>query len=421
MCRVAQVVRRHDLHTVFVEHVLDVRVQLVDDLGSATWHAAVALGAQAVLDIEVGQGRLDHVGGRFGCHAGRTPGRLQQHRVHLPPGRGIADGDRGVQHEVAVGGQARVVAHRLAEDHCIGQAHLFAQPGVELEREHAHGGHRAFGFTDLHVFALAQRARVHQAQAGHDLPHDTGSSQRQHQAGQHRNTLESLAAGAGQKGVGHGQREQPDHRVAHAPRGACRIAVQPADDQVATLHALHEGRMSLREQPGDEEDQGGGQQTRHGSRGSAGELRQQTQPPVGGPLGPGTGVGELPQRIGEAQVGQQHQHCPAAQRQRAACGRVAVLPERCRQLVAGLSSLPLLMAGLHPAEDTSPERQRGPGRCGTGQCGSCSLQHAQGQALRIGPLAHFGDRLLQTLTHALGRLGELFGGAVMRQVQVGRP
>jgi hypothetical protein len=48
------------------------------------------------------------------------------------------------------------------------------------------------------------------AHARHGLADDARRADRQHQAGQHRQALEALAAGARQVGVGHGQREEPD-------------------------------------------------------------------------------------------------------------------------------------------------------------------------------------------------------------------
>ena len=64
MLRVAQVVRRHDLHTVFVEYILDVGVQQREDFGARTRLFGNGLRHKAVFGVVVGQGGLEDNRGR---------------------------------------------------------------------------------------------------------------------------------------------------------------------------------------------------------------------------------------------------------------------------------------------------------------------------------------------------------------------
>src|SRR5512134_2467674 len=63
---IAEIMRRHDLHAVLVEHVLDVAVQIREHLCPRPRLAGSPLADDAVLDKEIGQRGLEHVRRRNG-------------------------------------------------------------------------------------------------------------------------------------------------------------------------------------------------------------------------------------------------------------------------------------------------------------------------------------------------------------------
>src|SRR5258706_2387317 len=134
--RVAEVVRRHDLHAMLVEDVEQVRVQAAGRFHARGGVPLDALRCEPVLDVEVGERRLEDARRGFGDDAGRALDRLLHYRVHLAPGRVVADRHRGVHDEArlrAGGGVARDVREREA----VGQRHLVAQARAHPRGEEA--------------------------------------------------------------------------------------------------------------------------------------------------------------------------------------------------------------------------------------------------------------------------------------------
>ena len=97
--RVLHVRGRHDLHAVLVEHVQHVAVEL--GVGLEDQQRLGDVHVQLVLDAEVVELQLQHERRRVGLRAGRPAGRLEQHRLHLPPRRFVADARDGVQDHAA--------------------------------------------------------------------------------------------------------------------------------------------------------------------------------------------------------------------------------------------------------------------------------------------------------------------------------
>ena len=93
--RVRFVRRRHDRDAILVENIQDVPVQRRIHLRHAV--GFIAADIDLVGHREITQCRLQHERSRFGNDARRAPRRLQQHGLHLPPWRLIADADGGVQ------------------------------------------------------------------------------------------------------------------------------------------------------------------------------------------------------------------------------------------------------------------------------------------------------------------------------------
>ena len=128
-------------------------------------------GVERVLHEEIREGTLVDIGRGQVQHPRRAARGLLEHRVHLPPGRVIADGQPRDQQRALGVGQARVVADGRGHQHRVGDGDLLVADVHELDRERADLGDHALRAIDLDVVALAQRARVDHHQAAHRLHH----------------------------------------------------------------------------------------------------------------------------------------------------------------------------------------------------------------------------------------------------------
>jgi hypothetical protein len=157
-----------------------------------------------------------------------------------------------------------------------------------------------------------------------------------------------------------------------------------ADLHRAALHPLQDVRQRLRQLPRDEEDQRRRQQARHRAGHAQRKLLQQAQQPLGGPLGPRPGVGELAQHKSGPQVDQQHHQQPGQHAQAALGGAHRMVRVGAGQAAVGAGLLPARQPRRRPGAQPLrqpphlPQHQPGqmhwptvtwpgPGRCGAGR------------------------------------------------------
>src|SRR5689334_5838212 len=86
--------RRHDLHTVFIENILNIAVQKRQKWDS--FLSSLYVGIELVLNSVVPEPSLQHKRSRILFHS-RGPFRsVEQHGFYLTPRRRVSDGDRSV-------------------------------------------------------------------------------------------------------------------------------------------------------------------------------------------------------------------------------------------------------------------------------------------------------------------------------------
>lgn len=84
--RIAQVMRRHDLHTVAVESILNGRVHIPRHSSPGGWQISIDMHHQSVNDVEVRQSSLHHIGSGDGENLGNAARGLDQQSVDLSLG-----------------------------------------------------------------------------------------------------------------------------------------------------------------------------------------------------------------------------------------------------------------------------------------------------------------------------------------------
>ena len=127
------VIRRHDLHAVFVKEVLDVAVQRVKRERPRL--LPLQADQKCVFDIKIFERRLKDERLGFATHARRPLGGQHQERLHLPP-RGVVPNRHRCRREHAVGlAEPRIVSGRLRHDHRIGDGDLLVPKRPDLRRE----------------------------------------------------------------------------------------------------------------------------------------------------------------------------------------------------------------------------------------------------------------------------------------------
>ncbi|MNL07263.1 hypothetical protein D3C87_1279350 [compost metagenome] len=221
--------RRHDLHAVLVEHVLNIGVKHAQQHRARTWLARDRLGDQPVFGVEIRQSGLEHLRRRVLKNSRCALRGFQQHRFDLAPGCVVADRHHRIDDITRALYGARVVFGDGTGDHRVGQSQHFTETGADPRGEHAQFGDGAFIVANLDELAGAQGARVGQDQTGGGLPDNTGRAKRNHQANQYRQALECIGAGPRQVGIGHGQGKQPDRQRGQALRRLQGFVIKPAE------------------------------------------------------------------------------------------------------------------------------------------------------------------------------------------------
>ena len=92
----------------------------------------------------------------------------------------------------------------------------------------------------------AERARVGDHEAAHDLVDEAARPERDHQAEEHADAFERVGLAAGQVGIRHRERQQPHQRRREPPRRLRRLR----DRSSASGAARFDGAEPDRDQPG---------------------------------------------------------------------------------------------------------------------------------------------------------------------------
>ena len=113
---------RHNLHTEFIEGILDVLMQLRIKARHIIRRGDISI--QFIVYIEIVQRTLQHEWRRFAQHLVRPFGSQQQQLMHLPPGRIVADSDAGGENQLPFAGRKAVIDHLVVHQHGIGNGYF---------------------------------------------------------------------------------------------------------------------------------------------------------------------------------------------------------------------------------------------------------------------------------------------------------
>ena len=189
--------RRHDLHAVTVEDVLNRGMQVARHACAHRRAFCLHVDGELVGDIEIGQRSLCHHRRRVGGDFGNRLGGLHQHGVNLAPRCVIADGDTGVENKTAALRRARKIARHIRQHQRIGQRDFLAQTGAQARHKQTQFCDGAFVFLNTDVFTDQQRTRVGQDHAAGDLADDARGADRHHDADYYREAFEGFGLCAG--------------------------------------------------------------------------------------------------------------------------------------------------------------------------------------------------------------------------------
>ncbi|MCY1420791.1 hypothetical protein D9M71_364250 [compost metagenome] len=171
--------------------------------------------------------------------------------------------------------------------------------------------------ANAHEFTGAQGSGVRQDQPGRRLPDDAGSTQRDHQADQHRQTFERIGPGTRQVGISHGQGKQPDRQRRQALGGFQGFVVQPVEG----AGRRHAPQYPAREGCGascNEEDRQRYAESGDGPENPLQQIVGDFQQIVVKAFTPGPGIGKTRQDKPQPFVGEQQHDDPAQHFQHAA-------------------------------------------------------------------------------------------------------
>ena len=143
-----------------------------------------------------------------------TPGvraaALRQHRLHLAPGRLVADAHLRVQDQTAPARERAVVHHLAVEDGRVGDDHLLVLDGPQVRHLEPHLGHVAHRVADLDAVAEPERPPVGHGVAGDQVGDGRGRAHREEDPEEDREALEGIRARARDVRVRHDQSERDD-------------------------------------------------------------------------------------------------------------------------------------------------------------------------------------------------------------------
>ena len=117
--RVFKILRRHDLHAIFVKNILYVGVQATQYQSPWTGFCWKCLADKPVLGIPVGQRGLKHLRRWVRKYPRGSQGSFFQHCMYLPPRRVVADSHRGVEYKALALYASRVVLDVRVKNHCV--------------------------------------------------------------------------------------------------------------------------------------------------------------------------------------------------------------------------------------------------------------------------------------------------------------
>ena len=286
------------------------------------------LADEAVLDVEIRERRLEDVRGGVGEYALRAARGLDEHCMHLPPRRVVADRHDRIHDEALALDGARIVLRDAGQGQRVRQRELLAEARAQARGEHPHLDDRALVLADAHVLARAERARVHEDQSARRLADDARRADRQHQAEQHRQPLERLRSRAGNVRVRHGDGEDPHREGREPPRRTRAVGVQPIDLHASCLHAFEESGEDAGGRAGNEEYRDGDQQLRDRRRHRHEDVRHRVREERVELLAPGARVRETAEDVADPLVGQEEHDGPEDRRSIRRTMRIA--RSRCR-------------------------------------------------------------------------------------------
>jgi hypothetical protein len=171
----------------------------------------------------------------------------------------------------------------------LGDVHLVVGHRTQAGRKRADRHDLALDVSHSHPFALAQHPPEGQDESARRLGHEPGRSQGEHHSDEDAQTLEGVAAGAGQIRVGHGQREEPHERDGESSRQTDRVAIDPGQFVTTGLHAERHGLQDLGAGVGQGADHGDHDQARHGVDESVRDVGRYAAHITGEALGPRAG------------------------------------------------------------------------------------------------------------------------------------
>ncbi|EXI92243.1 MAG: hypothetical protein AW12_00730 [Candidatus Accumulibacter sp. BA-94] len=293
--------RRHDLHAVGVELILDVGVQRGEH--RYPLEGLVHVREEFVFDVPVGESALIDEGLRQRAQARRLLGRGDEQRVHLPPGGIVADRHLGRHQRPARAGEARVVLDRIADEHGVGDRHFLVAHVDDLGRQRTDLADDADGFTEVDEVADRQRARVDEHETAHQLVDDAGRAERQHEAEHHRQPLERIAVGHRDERIGNGDAEAPDDDGADAVGGVDGLRMQTVHLHAPGPCRLEEAAEGVIEGLRQEEDDEGGGQRRDGFDEADADRFQQAEQEAGQAVAKRLGQREAREDEGQPEVG----------------------------------------------------------------------------------------------------------------------
>jgi hypothetical protein len=190
----------------------------------------------------------------------------------------------------------------------------------------------------------AASARTSKQAAG-AMADDARRADGHHHSDQHQHALERRRVGVRKVGVGHRQREQPDHHVDDAPGGRGGVAIEPVHLQLAAFDALEHRAGGQHHQPRDGGDQGDEHQAWQCVDDVLRDAGSDLNQIVLQPLAPAARVRDFAGHESQPQVGRDQPHRPDSSAAAAVVLKIAIsnrIPSSRRGAVIGILEASIL-------------------------------------------------------------------------------